>query len=695
MKYRQWHVSSCDPAAVAAMRRSGLSPLVAELLCVRGLDTPEKAASFLASGPEQLHDPFLLRDMEPACARISAALDRGETIAVYGDYDVDGITSTCLMTHFLRSRGATVLPYIPDRLEEGYGLNCDALHALSQAGVSLVITVDCGITAREEADYAAALGLDLVITDHHECKDALPAAVAAVDPCRPDCPYPFKQLAGVGVALKLALALTPEAARPQVWSAYADLAAIGTIADVMEMTGENRTIVSFGLQALQTGPLRPGLAALLHEAGLFGKSITAATVSYGLAPRINAAGRMGHADLAVDLLLTASRVEAEEAARALCDLNRLRQSTELAIYEECLSRIGPTLSSGQHALVLSDETWHQGVVGIVASRLVEQYHCPVFMICLQGDKGKGSCRSCSGINLFDVLTACSDLLLGFGGHAAAAGFTILPEQIPAFRDKINRVVGRLLHGAPPVSVLEVDSEITDLSLLSLANVDSLSQMEPFGAGNPRPVLCVSGLTVESCSDVGNGRHLKLKLVKNDRRLDAIFFSVSNQEASLSPGDRIDAAFIPQINEYRGFRTVQLQLLDLRPARTRVEQEQLLYAKLSSGDDLTAEEAAALTPSRAEFAAVWRYVHARASDAPLEDTALHLSRSVARTFGLRETFMRTMVCLEVMHEQGLIQVEHTADHLLIRSTPVEGKVDLEASRLMRRLRRSAGPNSETR
>ncbi len=695
MKYRRWHVSSCDPAAVSAMRKSGLTPLVAELLCVRGLDMPEKAAAFLASGPEKLNDPSLLLDMDKAVARISLALQKGETIAVYGDYDVDGITSTCLMTDFLRSRGATVLSYIPDRLEEGYGLNCEALRTLSRQGVTLVVTVDCGVTAVEEAACAATLGMDLVITDHHECKESLPDAVAVVDPCRPDCPYPFKELAGVGVALKLALALTPEEDRPELLARYGDLAAIGTVADVMEMTGENRAIVTLGLQAIENGPLRPGLAALLQEAGLFGKPLTATSISYGLAPRINAAGRMGHANLAVELLLTPSRAKAEESASALCELNRLRQSTELSIYQDCIARIGPTLPPEQHVLVLADEGWHQGVVGIVASRLVEQYHCPVFIVCLQGEKGKGSCRSCSGVNLFDALTACEDTLLGFGGHAAAAGFTILRSQLPAFREKMNRYVGKLLGGAEPPSVLEVDSEITDLSLLSLANVDSLSLLEPFGAGNPRPVLSLTGVTVESASDVGGGRHLRLRLSKNGRRLDGIFFSVNTQEAALSPGDQIDVAFCPQINEYRGFRSVQLQLLDLRPTRARMEQERQLFAKLSSGAELTADEAADLIPTRAEFAAVWRYIHRRAADAPLEDTALHLSRSVAQLFGLRETFMRTMVCLEVMHEQGLIQVEHSAGRLLIRSTPVEGKIDLEASHLMRRLRRSAGHSSESR
>ncbi|MCI8593846.1 MAG: single-stranded-DNA-specific exonuclease RecJ [Oscillospiraceae bacterium] len=686
MKYAQWRLSSCDGAAVAAMRTAGYDPLTAELLCVRRLDTPEKAAAFLSCSPSRLQDPFLMKDMDVAVSRIHSALDDGETIAVYGDYDVDGITSTALLTHFLRSKGAVVHPYIPDRLEEGYGLNTDALAALAAEGVTLVITVDCGITAVEEAAFAKGLGIDLIITDHHECKAAPEGVAASVNPRRPDCPYPFKALAGVGVALKLALALTEPERRGEVLAEYADLAAIGTVADVMEMTGENRVIVSMGLELLQTDPRRPGLAALFHTAGLMSKSLTAASISYGLAPRINAAGRMGQADVALGLLLTDSPTEAQQVADALCNLNKLRQETELEIYQDCIARVGDALPPGAHALVLADESWHQGVAGIVASRLAERYGCPVFIICIQNGKGKGSCRACGGFNLFQTLSSCSDLLLRFGGHAAAAGFTIDAEKIGEFEARVNAVAAEVEASGAAASMLEVDSELSDFSLLTLRSVEALSALEPFGTGNPRPVFSLSGVVVDSVVDVGGGKHMKLKLSKGSRRMDAIFFSVTSRDAKVSSGDRLDVAFSPQINEFRGGRSVQLQLLDLRPARTRVEQEQLLYAKLRSGDALTADEANSLIPSRAEFAAVWRYVSRRSGGAPLEDTALHLSRSVARTFGLRETFMRTMVCLEVMHEQGLIKMERRSDHLLIQTGEPEGKVDLEASALMQRLRR---------
>ena len=382
MKYKKWNQAAPDRSAVLALVEAGLPALAATVLCARGVDTPEAAAAFLAAADAPLHDPMLLRDMDRAVERMERALAGNEYIAVYGDYDVDGITSTCLLTRFLSSRGARVIPYIPDRLEEGYGLNREAVELLADKGVTLIVTVDCGITAVEEARYAASLGLDVIITDHHECKDELPQAVAVVDPHRRDCGYPFPCLAGVGVALKLALALTPGSERERVLSEYADLAAIGTVADVMQLSGENRAIVRRGLQALAR-TRRPGLRALIREAGAEGKSLTASCIGFTLAPRINAAGRMGCAPVAAELLLTEDPGRAEALSHALCALNRERQSIEGRIYEECLARLERESAGQRRSIVLAGEGWHQGVVGIVASRLAEKYACPTFMICVQ------------------------------------------------------------------------------------------------------------------------------------------------------------------------------------------------------------------------------------------------------------------------------------------------------------------------
>ncbi len=685
MKYSQWNLRPLSAAGQASLERAGIAPLPACVLCARGLDTPEKAAQFLSAGGELLCDPMLLRDMDKAAARITLALEQGETMAVYGDYDVDGITSTCLLSDYLRSRGGKVISYIPDRMEEGYGVNRDALDTLAAQGVGLIITVDCGITAVEEAAYAKSLGVALIITDHHECKSALPEAVAVVDPHRPDCTYPFPFLAGVGVALKLVLALGgPENHQPLL-ERYADLAAVGTVADVMRLVGENRAIVRYGLASL-AAPRRPGLKALLEEAGLSDKPLTSASIGYTLAPRINASGRMGCAGLAAELLLTDDPTRAEVLARELCALNKERQTIELGIFEECTALAEAMNPAERFALVLSSPAWHQGVVGIVASRLTEKFSCPAFMICLQDGKGKGSCRSFGGFNLFAALEQCEDLLEGFGGHELAAGFTILEERIPAFRARMNTLVAQATGGKEMVSVLEADALIEDPALLSLEQVGALDLLEPYGTGNQRPVFLLSGCIVSALSEVGGGRHLKLKISFRGKTLDAIFFSATAQDCGLTAGDRVDLAFHPQINEYRGWRTVQLQLCDLRPAQTRAQAERALYEKYRRGEPLTAAEAAALTPSRDEFAGLWRYLKGRAAGQRVEEPLVRLCKNVAHATGARETFTRTMICLEVFSERGLVRVEHGADHLRIDLNQVEGKVDLEGSYILQKLRK---------
>lgn len=374
--------------------RAGYSPLLSAVLCVRGINSPESAREFLECGPGALADPFMMTDMAAAVERIKLAIERRERVAVYGDYDVDGITSTCVLTDHLRKKGLDCLYYIPDRMEEGYGLNTGAIKSLQEKGVSLIITVDCGVTTVEEAAYAALLGVDMIITDHHECRDTLPAAVAVVDPKRADCNYPSRDLAGVGVAFKLLCAL--EGDSRAVLDEYADLVAVGTIADVMPLTGENRFIVREGLKKLRHGA-RPGLRALVEEAGLGEKRISASNVGFSLAPRLNASGRLGQASLAAELLLTESATRAAEYAADLCSLNRERQALETEIWHQALDMLDG--EKPQDPIVLCGDNWHQGVIGIAASRLTEAFNVPAVMICLDGDKGKGSCRSCGGFNL--------------------------------------------------------------------------------------------------------------------------------------------------------------------------------------------------------------------------------------------------------------------------------------------------------
>ena len=685
MKYKQWNVAPCRPEHRTALEGAGLPSILSAILAARGVGDPAQARALLKGTDEVLHPAQQMQDMEKAVRRVRQALDRKETIAIYGDYDVDCITSTCLLTDFLQKKGGRVISYIPDRMGEGYGLNQEAITALHQQGVSLIITVDCGITAVEEVEWAAGLGVDVIITDHHECKDLLPAAVAVVDPHRPDCPYPFKGLAGVGVALKLAMAIGPD---PQaVLAEYADLAAVGTIADVMPMIDENRAIVRHGLDALNH-PKRLGLALLIREAGLSDKPISTVSVGYTLAPRINASGRMGCAFLAVELLLTQDPLRGAQLAQQLCELNRERQSIESDIFQQCVNQLERSPQSG--AVLLADPGWHQGVVGIVASRLSERYSCPAFMVCLSEDgMGKGSCRSWGNINLFQLLSSCSDLLEGFGGHALAAGFTVRAEHIPALAQRLKAAAAQAAAAEEPASVLEVDAVVQSHELTAEA-VESLELLEPCGTGNPRPVLMLTGASVQTLAQVGRGRHLKLRLEHRGTFLDAIFFSADANELGLTPGCRIDVAFYPQINEFRGMRSVQLQVIDLRPAVTRAQAERAVYEKYRKGCLLTPDEARTLLPSRAEFVALWRYLERQSAGRNyMEDTPAHIARGTARSVGQRETLTHTLLCLDVFAERGLICLSRRADLLAISINHLDTKVDLEQSAILRRLRELAG------
>ena len=683
MKYKQWQVAAPCPEGQRGLEEAGLPPLLAGLLAARGMTDRSEVRRLLSPEAEPIPDPMLLRDMDRAAARVRQALEKEELIAVYGDYDVDGITSTCLLTQFLAARGGQVVPYIPSRLGEGYGLNPEAVHALSEQGVGLIITVDCGITAVEETALAAELGMDVVITDHHACKEELPPAAAVVDPHRPDCPYPFKGLAGVGVALMLAMAVAAPGERSAVFDEYCDLAAVGTVADVMPMTGANRAIVSLGLKRLDP-PRRLGLAALLRCAGLADKPATSVSVGYTLAPRINASGRMGRAEVAVELFLTRDPARAEELAVLLCELNRERQGIESEIFRQCVQCL--TDRPQQDAIVLAGDQWHQGVVGIVASRLAEKYACPCFMICLDGGMGKGSCRSWGNINLFELLSSCDGLLENFGGHTLAAGFTVKEENIPALARALRRLVAERRRERDLPSVLEVDMAVSPRHL-TVEAVEALDLLEPCGTGNPRPVFLLRGAQVHTMAQVGRGRHLKLRLESRGIPLDAIYFSSQGAELGLTPGCRVDVAFYPQINDFRGVRSVQLQVVDLRLAPSRAQLERAIYDKYSRGEDLTTEEARFLLPSRGDFVGLYRWLERQSTGCTVvEDTPARIARAVSRATRQREIPARTMLCLEVLEERGLINMNRRVDRIQITLCQVEHKVDLEASEIIKRLRR---------
>ena len=679
LKYGIWNIRAPEPGAVNALVSGGYPPLSAMILAARGLTDPVKACAYL-SCTAALPDPFLMTDMDLAAGRVGLAIDRGEKIAVFGDYDVDGITATCMLTDFLRRQGADVRSYIPSRLEEGYGLNPIAIGQLHAEGVKLIVSVDCGITAIDEAELCRELGIDLVITDHHECKDRLPAAAAVVDPHRPDGGYPHKNLSGVGVAFKLACALSGD--QEAVLNDYADMVCLGTVADVMLLQGENRVFVARGLQSLRNTK-RPGIAALMRESGCAQETVNASTIGYNLAPRINAAGRMGQIELALNLFLTNDENEAADLARQLCDLNRQRQAVESQIYTQAVSM----LPDGQppEAIVLADDTWHQGVVGIVASRMAEEYCCPAFLICLDGEHGKASSRSFGGFNLFSSLTALAPLLESYGGHELAAGFTISRRNIPRFREDICAMAASYYADAGPRTVLEVDCAIPP-ELMTVRNVDKLSILEPCGNGCPKPVFAMERLTVERITMVGGGRHMRLRLRSGQYTLGAIYFSATPESVSIEQGDLVDVAFNAQVNEFRGERTVQMNVLDIRPScSAECSPELLEYPRIRAG--LSPAAAAQLLPDRVTLGDVWRYL--AASGPRIQENPLCLCRKIVRRSGRALSVGKMLTCLDIFDDVGLLRTHRLHKCIRIDLCRTSGKADLNQSQTMQLLLRAKG------
>lgn len=666
MKNKDWKIPLHKPEIPSELVLAGYSPLLSAVLCLRGIRTAEEAMAMISGGRECICDPMLIMGMDKARARLLLAIEKKEKAAVFGDYDVDGITSTCLVTDYLRSKGLECVPYIPDRNEEGYGLNCGALDTLKTQGVSLVITVDCGITAVKETEYAKSIGIDMVITDHHECKsDALPDATAVIDCKQSGDSYPNPYLAGVGMALKLVCAC--EGDSDSIIEKYADLVAIGTVADVMPLVGENRYLVKKGLKMLAE-PHRPGIAAMFREASVDPQKISASSIGYSLAPRLNAAGRLGHAETAARLLLSENDEEAAILASELCELNRKRQSIETQIWEEANALLKET--EPEKPIILASDKWHQGVIGIAASRLAEQYSLPSIMICINGDVGKGSCRSYGGFNIFEALSACSEYLIGYGGHALAAGLNIKIDKLDDFSRALTEYYLRNRPDEQPE--VSCDLLINEPGLLSIENVRSLDLLEPYGNMNPRPVMCMCGVMLESMSTVGGGKHLKMRVGMGGTQFDCIFFSHTAKELGIREGERVDIAFTPQINEFRGHISVQLLLSAAVPHSGQTVCRAILE------DDRDALYAAwRFSPEREDFVRVWRMMKGsfRVGRTVSEIIAQSPGRMPAEKFCL---------CLAILHEVGLLANEN-GGLFGASCVRIDGKADLDAAPLAVQLR----------
>lgn len=574
MSRKKWVVSQCDKNRAADIAENcGIEPFAAFLLCSRGMTDEFEVESFLYD--TDLIDPFTLPDMEKACQRIHLAMENGEKITVFGDYDADGVTSTALLYSYLLSCGASVDYYIPDRSGEGYGMNNCAIDTLKERNTTLIITVDNGISAIEEINYAKTLGIDVVVTDHHRVGDVLPDAVAVVDPHREDSLCEFSEWAGVGVAFKLVCALS-DTDGYELLDEYGDIVALGTVADIVSLRGENRIIVRSGMALMNAriddGTLRKGFSALIEECGNQ-QSIDASALAFRLAPRINAAGRMGSAGRALKLLITEDMDEARELAKEISEANAQRQAIESQITEEAIGIIesDPAIKYNR-VIVVKGSDWHQGVIGIVASRLTERYGKPCIVVSEKDGVGKGSGRSIDGFSLYDALSYCADTLVHYGGHILAAGLTVDMDRFSDFTEKLNEYAQGIKK---PVAILPIDCKLNPASI-NTEILSAISILEPFGAENPQPVFGLFGMEIVGMQPVGNGKHLRINVRKNNCTLAAIMFSVANEDFPFAISDKVDLAVRLSLNEYMGKVKVNVQIKDIR--LSDADDDKVLYAE---------------------------------------------------------------------------------------------------------------------
>ena len=617
----KWELKKQDDNSVRELSKAlGISAICARLLVNRGFSSPTEAKAFLDNSDSFLFDPYLMKDMDRAVDRIKAALENEEKITIYGDYDVDGVTSVSILYMYLRDHGADIDYYIPTRESEGYGLNTAAFDAIRAGGTKLIITVDTGITAIDEVKYALGIGLDIVVTDHHQCRAELPDAYAVVNPRRADCTYPFKELSGVGVVFKILCALELDMINGRSYNIftikdmckrYIDLVTIGTVADVMPLVGENRVIVSLGLSFL-SHTRQLGICALFKAAGIElggARKITSSTIGFAVAPRINAAGRIGSAARAVQLFLADSPALADVIAEELCATNRERQTTENDIYCEAIEQLEKSHDlSREHVIVLASDTWHHGIVGIVASRLTERFNLPSVLISFdgaddEGSVGKGSARSVKGLNLVKALEYCEDLLCKYGGHELAAGLTIERGKLDEFRKKLDGYVRDNLDIAASETKLPVETEVCAEEVCE-ETINSISLAEPFGAGNPIPLFLIRNCLITSLIPLSLGKHTKLTLESHGEIINAVCFGSNLQKEGFAVGDEVDTVFSMDINDFRGTRSVQAVIKDIdfsdtlktKLSLSQKEADMIISGeKIPSGGDI---------PSREECSAVY-------------------------------------------------------------------------------------------
>ena len=716
-KLNKWKlncISDEHPEEVGRISETlGITLPAARLLVNRGCMSAEEAKRFIGKEEEQMYDPMLMRDMKEAAERVLDAVAAEERIIIYGDYDVDGVTSVSSLYLYLKSLGADVGYHIPCRMTEGYGMSLSVIDRLRDEGCELIITVDTGITAINEIKYAREIGIDVIVTDHHECHEVLPDAVAVVNPRRPDCPYPFKELAGVGVVFKLMCAvetlMNPEDSLAvcvrRISHEYCDLVALGTIADVMPVKDENRLIVSYGLSLMEKGS-RDAIVELINASGSESKyntkkRITAAYVGFTLAPRINAAGRIKSASTAVDLFLAETSDEAKRLAKELCAINKQRQQEENSIIEEAYAKIAAEHDfENDPVIVLDDEKWHHGIIGIVSSRITEKYGLPSILVSFDGngssspsenDSGKGSGRSVKGINLVEALTACSDLLEKYGGHELAAGLTVTRKNLPEFKRCINEYVREnTAHGDSEV-VLEAECAL-DCEDITMRLASELYYLEPYGTSNPVPVFLTEELYISEVIPIGGGKHTKLILRRSNMVITAMCFRMSTTELDIYPGDIVDVLYNLDINEFQGTRTLQMIVRDIRLTERQLSKEireHEIFDTLRAGNviPMTSEEKAASLPDRNDFAALYN-VMKKELRVEHEVFSIRALGHLLKSCGYIIPYVKLKFMILIFRELNLIGVDELDAEREIysfRYIYVKNKTSLDKSNIFRKLK----------
>ncbi len=672
MSRKKWIFSNFDKEYAADIaERYELSPFAAVLLACKNLSDDE-LDSFLSDENAFLVDPYELPDMDKAVMRIRQAIDNFERITVYGDYDADGVSSTALLYLYLLSEGADVQYYIPDRLTEGYGMNLDAVRTIKERGTDLIITVDNGISAITECEKIKALGMDVVITDHHRPGDTLPDAIAVVDPYRNDFDGVFCEWAGVGVAFKLIEALSD--GDEEVLNMYADLVTIGTVGDVVPLISENRVFVKNGIEMISDSE-RPGIVALKAIAGINAQVITSSNIAFALVPRINAAGRMGSAETAIKLLLSENFDDARLLAEEVNEANILRQQTELKILKEAEEKIEKTPGMlYDRVLVVAGDGWHSGVIGIVAARLTEKYARPCLVIGIQDGVGKGSGRSIEGFSLFESLAAVSECLDHFGGHTLAAGFQLEEDKIEELRHRINEYAAQILM---PVPTVKIDCRISP-KYVNVNLIEELHTLEPFGAGNAQPVFAMMKMKIDKIEGLSQNKHTKISLSKQDAKITAMKFGVSPESFDFSAGDTVDVAATFDKNEYMGTVKVSVIVKDIRFSsldEEKVINSENIYSKYKRSETLTEKEKSLICPDRDFIGKVFRVLR--------EGVWLKSDEALLHKIGDDGARLCTVkVSIDVLEEMGLI--ERNNKEKTIKLTENQSKVDLTKSQILRAL-----------